>query len=107
MSDANDRRARILVVDDEPSMREFLSICLGRAGHEVITAATGAEGIARIDKGGLDLVITDLTMPGVGGMEVLRHACGKDPGPLVLMITAFATAETAIEALKLGAYDYL
>ncbi|MBC8071704.1 MAG: sigma-54-dependent Fis family transcriptional regulator [Deltaproteobacteria bacterium] len=103
----SERRARILVVDDEQSMREFLSICLGRAGHEVIVAGSGADGIARIDEGGFDLVITDLTMPGIGGMEVLRHACSTEQSPLVLMITAFASAETAIEALKLGAYDYL
>ena len=101
------QRARILVVDDERSMREFLTICLGRAGHEVVAVASGAEAIAAIDRGGFDLVITDLTMPGIGGMEVLRHAQRRDPAPLVLMITAFATAETAIEALKLGAYDYL
>ncbi|HET6583009.1 MAG TPA: sigma-54 dependent transcriptional regulator [Nannocystaceae bacterium] len=101
-----DRRARVLVVDDESSMREFLAICLGRAGHDVVTASGGAEAIAQLDDG-FDLVVTDLTMPGVGGMDVLRHAQSLAEPPLVLMITAFATSETAIEALKLGAWDYL
>jgi two-component system, NtrC family, response regulator PilR len=101
------RPARILVVDDERSMREFLTICLGRAGHEVTAVGGGAEAIAKISAEGFDLVITDLTMPQVGGMDVLRHVMRQETPPLVLMITAFATAETAIEALKLGAYDYL
>ncbi len=101
------RSARILVVDDERSMREFLTICLGRAGHDVAAVGSGGEAMARMDAEPFDLVITDLTMPQVGGMDVLRHAMRKEAPPLVLIITAFATAETAIEALKLGAYDYL
>jgi two-component system response regulator PilR (NtrC family) len=101
------KRARILVVDDEHSMREFLMICLGRAGHDVVAVGGGAEAMTRIDAESFDLVITDLTMPQIGGLDVLRHAMRRDPPPLVLIITAFATAETAIEALKLGAYDYL
>ncbi|MBX7083273.1 MAG: sigma-54 dependent transcriptional regulator [Nannocystaceae bacterium] len=88
-------------------MREFLGICLGRAGHDVVAVAGGGEALPLLDAGGIDLVITDLTMPGVGGMEVLRHAQRGEQPPPVIMITAFATAETAIEALKLGAYDYL
>jgi two-component system response regulator PilR (NtrC family) len=106
VTEAAERRARVLVVDDESSMREFLAICLGRAGHEVVTASGGAEAIAKIEDG-FDLVVTDLTMPGVGGMDVLRHAQSLAEPPLVLMITAFATSETAIQALKLGAWDYL
>ncbi len=98
----------MLVVDDEPGMREFLSICLSRAGHEVRTAESGAEGIRVLEEHpDIDVVITDLTMPGISGMEVLRHACALPHPPSVVMITAFATAETAIEAMKVGAYDYL
>jgi two-component system response regulator PilR (NtrC family) len=99
--------ARILVVDDEQSMREFLSICLARAGYQVACASGGAQAIELLDKRDFDLVVTDLTMPGTGGMEVLRHACSRPTPPIVIMITAFATPETAIEAMKLGAYDYL
>jgi len=88
-------------------MRDFLDVCLRRAGHDVQTAASGAEAIRRLAPGAFDLVLTDLTMPGVGGMEVLRHAVALDPAPIVLIMTAYATADTAIEAMKLGAYDYL
>ena len=99
--------ARILVVDDEQSMREFLSICLTRAGYQVSTASGGAEATALLNERDFDVVITDLTMPQVGGMQVLRHAVALPSPPLVIMITAFATPETAIEAMKTGAYDYL
>ena len=98
---------RILVVDDEPSMREFLTICLDREGHQTTAVGGGAEAIRVISDRTFDVVITDLTMPGVSGMEVLRHAASLPNGPLVIMITAFATTDTAIEAMKAGAYDYL
>jgi two-component system response regulator PilR (NtrC family) len=99
--------ARILIVDDEQGMREFLSICLGRAGHNCTAVASGAEAIQITSERTFDLVITDLTMPGVGGMDVLRHVCALPSAPMVIMITAFATTDTAIEAMKIGAYDYL
>ncbi len=99
--------ARILIVDDEQGMREFLSICLSRAGHSCSAVPSGAEAIRVTSDRPFDLVITDLTMPGVGGMEVLRHVCALPSAPMVIMITAFATTDTAIEAMKLGAYDYL
>ncbi len=101
------RAARILVVDDEQGMREFLTICLGRAGYQCVAVGSGTEAIRLISDRQFDLVITDLTMPGVGGMDVLRHACSLPNAPMVIMITAFATTDTAIEAMKLGAYDYL
>lgn len=101
------RAANILIVDDEQGMREFLSICLGRAGHQCRAVASGAEAIRISSAQPFDLVITDLTMPGIGGMEVLRHVCALPSPPMVLMITAFATTDTAIEAMKIGAYDYL
>jgi two-component system response regulator PilR (NtrC family) len=106
MTDAQ-RKARILVVDDEPGMREFLTICLTRSGYRTEAVAGGAAAIAALDDAEYDLVITDLTMPQVDGMAVLRHATGLSTPPLVIMITAFATTETAIAAMKLGAYDYL
>jgi two-component system response regulator PilR (NtrC family) len=102
----------VLVVDDEVGMREFLSVCLGRASHRVTTAKSGADALRLLteheDRGdGFDVVISDLTMPGVDGMEVLRHACALAQPPLVVMITAYATTDTAVEAMKIGAYDYL
>ncbi len=103
------RSAEILVVDDEQSMREFLTICLDRAGYHTTAASNGAEAIRLLsdDEHQFDLVITDLTMRGIHGMEVLRHACSLDMPPLVVMMTAYASTDTAVEAMKLGAYDYL
>ncbi len=101
--------ASILIVDDERSMREFLAICLKRAGHQVTTAEQGDRAVALLDKGDeLDLVITDLKMPGpIDGLGVLDEVKRKSPETQVIMVTAYATAETAIAAMKRGAYDYL
>ncbi|MCB9713904.1 MAG: sigma-54-dependent Fis family transcriptional regulator [Myxococcales bacterium] len=104
---SSSRRARLLVVDDEPSMREFLTICLRRAGHEAEAVEGAAAALARLDERRFDLVITDLTMPGMSGMDLLRELGSRSEPPLVIMITAFATTDTAVEAMKLGAYDYL
>ena len=98
---------RILVVDDETSMREFLSICLRRAGHKVRAVDSGEQAAEVLDGGGIDLVITDLRLKGMDGLAVLRHARQKSPTPEVLVVTAYATAESAISALRQGAYDYL
>ncbi|MEM6994579.1 MAG: sigma-54 dependent transcriptional regulator [Myxococcota bacterium] len=104
---ARQRPAEILIVDDEEGMRDFLSICLMKAGHRADAVASGELAIAQMARKRYDLVITDLTMPGIDGMEVLRHAAALPAAPLVIMITAFATTDTAIQAMKLGAYDYL
>ena len=100
---------RLLVVDDEAGMRGFLEICLRRAGHEVTAASSGAEAIKLLsdEDGRFDVVITDLTMPGIDGMEVLRHGITSPRPPLVIMVTAYATTNTAVEAMKIGAFDYL
>ncbi|MGE0711177.1 MAG: sigma-54-dependent transcriptional regulator [Planctomycetota bacterium] len=98
---------RILVVDDELPMRVGLEQVLKRAGYEVVLAETGEEGIARLDQGGLDVVITDLRMPGKDGMEVLRHAKARHPDVLVFMISAHGDVPTAVEAMKQGALDFL
>jgi two-component system response regulator PilR (NtrC family) len=100
---------RVLVVDDEIGMREVLSVCMSRAGHHVTAAKSGADALRLLndEEHDFDVVITDLTMPGVPGMEVLRHARALSRPPEVIMITAFATTDTAIEAMKIGAFDYL
>ncbi|RMG98433.1 MAG: sigma-54-dependent Fis family transcriptional regulator [Deltaproteobacteria bacterium] len=101
------RRGSILVVDDERSVRDVLEIALSSAGHQVTCAESGATALRLLDERAFDVVLSDLTMPGIDGMEVLRHASARPDPPLVIMITAFATAETAVEAMRLGAYDYI
>jgi len=98
---------RILVVDDEKSMRELLSIMLGKEGHEVVTADSGQKAVRFLNQDIFDLVITDVKMPKMGGVEVLKTVKGASPETVVIMITAYATAETAVEAMKEGAYDYI
>jgi two-component system response regulator PilR (NtrC family) len=99
--------AAILVVDDEASMREFLEILLGKQGHRVEAAADVKGALARVAEGGVDLVITDLRLGGDSGIEVLRRVKETSPATEVVMVTAFATTENAIQAMKLGAYDYV
>lgn len=98
---------KILVVDDEQSLRDVLSIMLKRAGYAVTSAVDGEEAIELLNKEIFDLVITDLRMPKVDGMEVLKAVKSASPETVVLIITAFATADSAVEAMKQGAYDYL
>ena len=99
--------SRILVVDDELSMRDFLSIMLKKEGHEVVAAENGGSALKVIQSEIFDLLITDIKMPGMDGMEVLKTAKEVSPETVVIMITAFATTGTAVEAMKLGAYDYI
>ncbi|MEX5215636.1 MAG: sigma-54 dependent transcriptional regulator [Nitrospiraceae bacterium] len=98
---------KILVVDDEPSLRDVLGIMLKKAGYTTTLAADGEEAVSQLNKEIYDLVITDLKMPGVGGMEVLKAVKSASPDTVVLVVTAFGSPDTAVEAMKLGAYDYL
>jgi two-component system response regulator PilR (NtrC family) len=99
--------SRVLVVDDEQSIREFLEILLRRMGHEVELAQDAHDGVARLQLTPADLVLTDLKLPKGSGMDVLRHVAEHHPETQVVMMTAFATTENAVEAMKLGAYDYV
>ena len=99
--------ARLLVVDDERSMRELLSIVLRREGYDVVLAENGHKAIDELERGRFDLLISDIKMPDMSGVEVLRAAKRIDQDMLGIMITAFASADTAIEAMRLGAHDYL
>ena len=99
--------ARILVIDDERSMRELLAIVLRREGYDVLVASDGATAIAALERGSVDLLISDIKMPDMTGIEVLRAAKSFDPTLPAIMMTAFASQETAIEALRLGACDYM
>ncbi len=100
-------KPRILVVDDELSMREFISILLEREGYEVITAGDAATALERLEHSAVDLVISDVKMPGLSGIDLLSRIKGSMPDTIVLMITAYSTTEQAVEAMKLGAYDYI
>jgi two-component system response regulator PilR (NtrC family) len=99
--------SKILVVDDEQSMRDFLAIMLKKEGHDVVAAENGSDALKALQVEIFDLVISDVKMPGVGGIDVLKSIKELSPETVVIMITAFATAETAVEAMKLGAYDYI
>jgi len=99
--------ASILVVDDEQSMREFLEILLRKQGHEVTTAQDVRGALARADQAPLDLVISDLRLGRESGLDILRAVKESAPATEVVMVTAFATTENAIQAMKLGAYDYV
>ena len=98
---------KILIVDDEQSMRDFLATKLKKEGHDVMTAENGAEALKAVQAEIFDLVITDDIMPGLDGIGVLKMIKEFSADTIVIMITAFATKETAVEAMKLGAYDYI
>lgn len=100
-------KGRILVIDDEASMCRSLQIALEEEGYEVITSQDGGEGLELAKTKEVELVITDLKMPGVDGIQVLRELKDFEERLPVVLITAYATVETAVEALKLGAYDYI
>ncbi len=98
---------RILVVDDEETVREILGHLLGEAGYRVAAVGSAEEGLAALEQGPFDLLIVDLMLPGMGGLEMLRLVKARDPEQMVLMVTAFGSVETAVQAMKEGAFDYL
>ena len=98
---------KILVVDDELSQREILADILHDAGHEVLLAANGEEGITLLQKNKIYLVLTDLKMPGIDGIEVLRRTIDFNQDIQVILMTAFGSIPSAVSAIKNGAYDYL
>ncbi len=99
--------ARILVVDDELSMREFLQILLSKEGHSVLTAGDVAGALERFRESEPDLVVSDLRLGRESGLDLLRAVKAESPGTEVVIMTAFATAENAVQAMKLGAHDYV
>jgi two-component system NtrC family response regulator len=101
------KRARVLVVDDDESLRWITQLQLEEAGYAVLTAPDGEQALAQVEEGGPSLVITDLKMPGMSGVELLKRIRDGHPEILVILITAFGTVQTAVEAMKNGAYDYI
>jgi two-component system response regulator AtoC len=98
---------RILILDDEPDMLENCRRILTRAGHECFVSSDPGEALTLLESAIPDLVITDLRMPTIGGLEIMRRARELDPARPVIMLTAFATIESAVGAVKAGAFDYL
>jgi two-component system response regulator PilR (NtrC family) len=99
--------ARVLVVDDERSMRELLSIVLKRDGYDVLIAGDGAAAVEVLKRERIDILITDIRMPHMNGVDLLREAKRIAPDIVSIVMTAFASTETAVEALRLGAADYV
>ncbi len=106
-ADDADDRMLVLLADDEKTIAVTLSDALEEAGHTVIVAPDGLEARRQIEERTFDVVVTDLKMPGMPGMEVLRLAKSRSPDTEVIVMTGYGTIETAVEAMKSGAYDYL
>src|SRR5512138_2329603 len=98
---------RILVVDDEKQIRRILSVLLAENGYEVAEASSGEEALKLQSAFGPALVLLDLSMPGMDGLETLKRLMQASSAPEVIMMTAFGTIRSAVEAMRLGAFDYL
>src|SRR5690606_3192876 len=97
-----------LIIDDDAEIRYSLSRVLSSRQYQVIEAASGEEGVAAVKQGPVpDLVFLDVRMSGMSGLEALQHIRSASPKQLVILMTAFGTAQTAIEAMKFGAFDYI
>jgi signal transduction histidine kinase len=97
----------ILLIEDEPQLRDNLQLLLQSAGYQITTAANGVQGIQQIREQAFDLVITDLVLPGMDGFQVMDYLRGHNPETVVVAITGYVSTESAIRALRKGAYDYL
>jgi CheY-like chemotaxis protein len=99
---------KVLIVDDEPHIREMMRLTLEAAGYEVGEAADGEEGLARFgDGGGYDVVLLDQKMPGLDGLETMRRLLARTPDARIVIVTAFASVELAVDAMRLGATNFL
>jgi DNA-binding NtrC family response regulator len=103
--DRTARPAKILVVEDDAAMREMMREALEEDGHAVETAEGGRSGVERVRQGGVDLVISDVKMPDLDGLDMMREMKAVTPAPYVITITAFGSIDTAIRAVKLGAFE--
>ena len=101
------KRAKVLIVDDERSIRELLEIFLKKEGFEYATASSGEEGLAKSQTAEFDLIISDIKMTDMSGIDLLREVRAKGFTGQFILLTAFASTETAIQALKMGAFDYI
>src|SRR5947207_3150287 len=101
------RTRTILVVDDDESLRRIMELQLQEAGYQVLTASSGEQALRVLEEQAPSLVITDFKMSGLSGLDLLKAVRKSSPQTSVLMITAFGTVQSAVEAMKAGAYDYI
>ena len=102
-----EERGRVLVVDDEENVRNLLQRILEGAAYDVVTAADGQETLDKMSELDIEVVLLDIKMPGMSGIEVLQQLTAYYPDTCVIMVTAIDDAQTAVETMKLGAYDYI
>ncbi|MDP3285194.1 MAG: sigma-54 dependent transcriptional regulator, partial [Desulfobacterales bacterium] len=102
-----DNKNSILVIDDELSMRELLDVMLSREGYDITCAESGRKAISLLETNGYDLLLCDIKLGDISGIDVLRAAKNKNQKTVVIMISAYASTETAVEAMNEGAYDYV
>lgn len=107
MPNVTTQQIKILIVDDEKAVADILKDCISDKGRSIDVCYDGLDGIDHIQKDLYDLIIVDLVMPKVGGLDVLKYAKKANPDVLVIIITGYASVETAIMAVKEGAYDYI
>ena len=101
------RYLQLLVIDDEPALRQILSAVLVRAGHAVSVAENGGQALRRLAKGDIDVAICDIRMPDMSGLDVVSKAKEQNIDTRFLMMTAYASVDTAVDAMRLGVYDYI
>src|SRR6516164_3937890 len=107
MAAAKRKRGRLLIVDDEVELKNALCEMLADEGYETVGATSGAEGLRTLDKHDVDLLLCDLMMPGMDGIQVLRKALETDPTLVGIIMTGQGTIPSAVEAMKVGAFDYV
>ena len=103
----NSPTARILVVDDESAIRYSITKTLQRVGYQVDSAASGEEALQMMSQSHFDVILTDIRMPGISGVELLAQVKEHAPDAIVILLTGYASLDTAVESLRLGAHDYL
>lgn len=100
-------KAKVLVIDDEPVILKSCDKILSEEGYEIQAVQTGAEGLQKLAEEKFDIVLTDLMMPEISGMDILKRIMESSLDIIVIMITGYSTVQTAVEAMRLGAYDYI